>query len=434
MHQVLTIIMAGGKGSRLLVLADRRAKPALPFGGIYRIVDFPLSNAMRSGARHLGIITQYRPYSLTDHVGLGEWWGFNRFGSKAKVLSPYTGEDDSTFYKGNADAVYQNIEFIERFPHVTEVLVLSGDHIYNMDYRPMLALHRDSGAQLTLATQAVPWEDTSRFGLVVADQAGRVTAFQEKPKFNPLSNQASLGIYIFDRQALIDALDADHDDPQSGHDFGGDIIPRLIERTTACQYEFKGYWRDVGTIRSYYDTSMEALDARSGLDLQAWGVRTNHREIPLGSQRPLRLAGGAHVRNSLVSKGSLVEGEVVDSILSPGVHVCPGARLKGCVILHDTLVGKGCVLENAIVDKNCVIEAGARVGDPDLGPEPNRLKPELLDQGTTVVGKGVRLGRGARIGRNCLIYPGTVLNGAGPSTIESGMTCFQQVDGSPRVV
>ena len=189
MNHVLTIIMAGGEGTRLSVLADRRAKPAVPFGGIYRIIDFALSNVMHSGGHHVGIITQYRPYSLVDHVGLGEAWGLSGFGRLAKILSPHTGDKYDNFYRGTADAIFHNIEFIQRFPDASEVLILSADHIYRMDYRPMLALHRNSGAQLTIATQAVPWEDTKRFGIMVCDEGGRIVQFQEKPQSGPLSDQ-----------------------------------------------------------------------------------------------------------------------------------------------------------------------------------------------------------------------------------------------------
>ncbi|HOE97202.1 MAG TPA: sugar phosphate nucleotidyltransferase, partial [Candidatus Sumerlaeota bacterium] len=401
-----------------------RAKPAVPFGGIYRIIDFTLSNAMHSGVTQIGIVTQYRPYSLVDHVGLGEAWGFAGFGRKCKVLAPHTSEEYASFYEGTGDAIFRNIEFIERFSNVSEVLILSGDHIYRMDYRPMLELHRAKGAAVTIATQEVPWEETSRFGLMISDEQGIIRQFQEKPKSHPLSNRASLGIYIFNREALVEYLQRDQEDPDSNHDFGGDIIPRIIYAETACEYPFDGYWRDVGTIQSYYDTSMEALDPESGLELARWGVRTNHQQIPLAHQHPARLARGARVERSIISKGTVIEGEVIDSVLSPGVRVAAGARVHRSILLHNVQVGEGCHLDNVIVDKHGVLERDVRIGDPELGDQVNQHKPELLFTGTSVIGKNSRIGRGVRIGRNCLIFPQVVVEEAPGNTIESGRTIF----------
>lgn len=425
MDKVLAIIMAGGEGTRLSVLANRRAKPAVPFGGIYRIIDFTLSNVMHSGVRNLGIITQYRPYSLADHVGQGEWWGLLGFDRKCKVLSPHTGDKGAAFYVNTADAIYRNIEFIERFPATTEVLILSGDHIYRMDYRPMLEHHRQSGAKLTIATQEVPWEETSRFGIMVTDPAGRITRFQEKPRTDPLSNKASLGIYVFDLKCLLDALRADQAEPESTHDFGADIIPRLIHEVPVYNYDFNGYWRDVGTILSYMETSMEALNAdQSGLDLRGWGLRTNHREIPLADQHPMAIRDGGRIRHSLVGKGSEIAGEVEDSILSPGVRVGRGARIRRSILLHGVHVGDNAVLEDVIMDKHGRVGDNTTVGDRQLGDQPNEFKPHLLDHGITVIGKGARLNPGLRVGRNCLVYPNVTVGPTAGPTIESGKTLF----------
>lgn len=424
MNNVLTIIMAGGEGTRLSILADRRAKPALPFGGIYRIIDFALSNVMHSGGHKVGIITQYRPYSLVDHVGLGEAWGLTGFGRMVKILSPHTGDKFTNFYRGTADAIFRNIEFIERIPEASEVLILSADHIYKMDYRPMLSLHREKGAHLTMATQEVPWEETSRFGIMVHDESGRITQFQEKPKTNPLSNKASLGIYIFNRNFLIKALREDQADPNSSHDFGQDIIPKLIRTADVYNYDFKGYWRDVGTIRSYVETSMEALDPGSGLDLKGWGLRTNQKEIPLNCQFPLRMAPGAKVKRSLISKGVVVEGEVEDSIVSPGVWIGRGAKVRRSILLHQARVEEDCVLEDVIVDKHGVISRGARIGDPTLGDQPNSYVSHLLDHGTTVIGKGAVVPPGVALGRNCMVFPGVKFQKEPGEKIPAGSTFF----------
>lgn len=417
--------MAGGEGTRLSVLADRRAKPAVPFGGIYRIIDFTLSNVMHSGGRCLGVVTQYRPYSLSDHIGVGEWWGLQGFGRKAKCLSPHTGDKNAGFYVNTADAIYHNIEFIERFPAATEVLILSGDHIYKMDYRPMIEQHRRNQAVLTLATQEVPWEETSRFGLMVCDDDNRIIRFQEKPKKDPLSNKASLGIYVFNRAALLEALRIDQLDPASSHDFGKDIIPRMIRTESVYNYDFKGYWRDVGTIKSYMDTSMEALDAETtGLDLQGWGVRTNHREIPLEHQVAARLLPGGSVHHSLLSKGTVIEGDVRDSVISPGVHIGRGAKVHKCILLHHVRVEEDAVLENVIMDKHSVIGKGAHIGDTSLGDEHNRDYPQLLNTGTSVIGKWAYIQPGVTMGCNCLVQPKVWVERSG-KPIQSGTTLFK---------
>ncbi|MCE5228649.1 glucose-1-phosphate adenylyltransferase [bacterium] len=424
MNKVLTIIMAGGEGTRLSVLANRRAKPAVPFGGIYRIIDFTLSNVMHSGARWVGVVTQYRPYSLADHLGLGESWGFSRMGRKLRVLAPHTGEKDSAFYSNTADAVYRNVEFIKRFPECTEVLVLSGDHIYKMDYRPMLEVHRANRSRLTIATQEVPWEETSRFGLMVCDSKDRVIRFQEKPKKNPLSNKASLGIYIFDLPSLIEALQEDQADPDSQHDFGGDIIPRLIDRgEPVYNYSFNGYWRDVGTIPAYMETSMEALDPTSPLDLESWGLRTNVEQIPLNKQHPSHIAAGGSVKRSLVSRGVTIEGDVRESILSPGVRIGRGARVRRAILLHDVVIEDGAVVEDAIIDKHCRIGRGSHVGCPELGDRPNDIRPDLLSNGTVVIGKGAEIEPETRIGRNSLIFPYVETISVG-RIVPAGTTCF----------
>jgi glucose-1-phosphate adenylyltransferase len=287
----------------------------------------------------------------------------------------------------------------------------------------MIEQHRDNNAKLTIATQEVPWEETSRFGIMVTDPRGRITQFQEKPKVDPLSNKASLGIYVFDRDCLLEALREDAIDAESTHDFGGDIIPRLIQSEPVYHYNFADYWRDVGTIPSYVATSMEVLSpATSGLDLGGWGVRTNHNEISLRHQHAVRLMKGSCVQQSLICQGSVVEGEVSESILSPGVHIGRGAIVRRSILLHDVHVGEGTVLEDVIADKHVRIGRGIRIGEAALGDDPNDYRPLLLNQGTTVLGKGAELADGTQLGRNSLVAPYVQV---APGVYPSGATLLE---------
>jgi glucose-1-phosphate adenylyltransferase len=286
--RTVAMILAGGEGSRLSVLSEKRAKPAVPFGGIYRIIDFTMSNVMHSEVPVVGICTQYKPYSLADHVSTGEAWGFARRGRMARVLPPYKGEVDSDWYAGTADAIYQNLEFLARF-HPNLVLVLSGDHVYRMDYRPMIVFHLECKAALTIACQEVPLEEVSRFGIAETDARSRIIGFQEKPKESPRSNLANLGIYVFDTAILADRLRADAHDKKSTHDFGRDVIPSMIASDPCYAYPFSGYWRDVGTYHSYWQAHMDLLDPRSGLEINRWEVCTAAKSLGEGTLVPARI-------------------------------------------------------------------------------------------------------------------------------------------------
>jgi glucose-1-phosphate adenylyltransferase len=399
-QHTVTMILAGGQGSRLATLSESRAKPAVPFAGRYRIIDFTLSNAMHSALPYVGILTQYRPYSLMDHLSQGEAWGYSGRGRMAAVLPPYRGQTDASWYEGTADAVYQNLGFIDRFD-CDDVVVLSGDHIYRMDYRPMIAFHRERGADLTIACQPVAWEETSRFGVMKPNAEGRIVDFQEKPKSDPVSNLASLGIYVFDRAALTMRLCEDAGRLDSTHDFGNDVIPLMIREDRVFCHEFTDYWRDVGTVHSYWQANMEALEPDSGLDLGAWDVRTNVRSGLSVTHRPVRIMPNGSVKDSLVSKGCVIEGEVHHSILSRGVIVREGAHVSNSVILDGCVVGEGATIENVVMDKRVIVGPKAQVGVGEL--RPNASFPELLDSGLTVVGKEARLPAGLTVGRNCFI-------------------------------
>ena len=400
MNDVVVMLLAGGRGTRLNVLAERRAKPAVPFAGNYRIIDFTLTNVMYSGLTRVAVLTQYRPIALSDHISNGAAWDLLGRTRLVRLLPPMQREDKD-WYHGTADAVRQNLDFIRRFAP-KQVLVLSGDHIYSMDYQPMLAEHREKKAGVTLAVMEVPWEEASRFGTVIADADGRVAEFEEKPPA-PRSNLASMGIYVFDTELLLNALESTT--AAEVNDFGKHVIPSLLERTRVQVHRFSGYWRDVGTIGSYWEACMDALNPASGLDLAAWKVRTN-LEIPyMATLPPARIARGAAVYNSLVSRGSHIEGTVINSVLSTGVTVAKGAVVRDSVLLHRVTVEADAQVDRVVADNEAVFGEQCVVGHGQ-SDEPNKRFPEHVTGGITLVGKGARIPKGARVGRNCLVGPG----------------------------
>lgn len=418
---VVAMLLAGGQGSRLSILSQRRAKPAVPFGGIYRIIDFTLSNVMHAKIPYLGILTQYKPYSLMDHIGTGAAWGYVGRRRTAKVLPPYTGEDDYDWYLGTADAIYQNTGFIERF-NSDVTLVLSGDHIYKMDYAAMIKYHIEHDADLTIAMQQVPWEDVSRFGIAKTDSSGRIIDFQEKPKKDPISNIASLGIYAFKTSKLIERLKEDAENKDSSHDFGKDVIPDMMKRDKVFCYLFDGYWRDVGTIKSYWDSNMEALIPGSGLNLQDWNVRTNPTITNMQFITANYIGDSAEISNSLISRGCEINGVVKNSILSTGVKVMKGAHIEGCIVMDECVIGEGCKISESILDKNCNIGNNCIIGYGDNIK--NEKFPHLLDSGITVLGKNVSMPDGIQIGKNCLIYPDSESINFSSKIFPSGTTIF----------
>lgn len=397
---VLTLILAGGEGERLSVLSQVRAKPGVPFGGKYRIIDFALSNVVNSGLTDVAVLTQYAPRSLIDHIGVGRPWDLDRSHGGVALLQPYIGRGRTRdWYRGTADAVLQNLEFIaDRDPEL--VLVLAGDHVYKMDYRPFIDTHRAKGAEVTCAVRTVPLEEAHRFGILETDADGRVTAFVEKPP-NPTSNLVSMGVYVFDWHALREVLSRER------VDFGRDLLPWMVEAgRRVFSYEFKGYWQDVGTVESYWRSSLDLLSDEPGIELNdlGWLIYTRSEERP-----PARIGPHATVTRSMVSHGCVIDGTVEHSILSPGVRIGPEAVIRDSIVMFDTVIGEGAVLDRAIVDKDCRIGAGARIGHgSDL--RPNREEPERLYAGITLVGKRVVTPPRITVGRNCRIDPG-----AGPA-------------------
>ena len=398
--KVVAIVMAGGEGTRLNVLTRKRAKPAVPFAGKYRIIDFTLSNCANSGIFDILVLTQYRPHSLNQHVGIGRPWDLDRsFSGGVQMLQPYRGRDDSDWYAGTADAVFQNLNFLrDRSPDL--VLVLSGDHVYEMNYDHLIAFHQEHGAEGTVCTINVPLEEASRFGIMEVDDQYRVRGFMEKPS-KPKGTLASMGVYLFRMGFLERILKEDAMRTTSSHDFGKDIIPRMVEQGfPVYAFPYTGYWVDVGTIDAYWETHMDLVAHPPALDLtdRSWIIHTRSEERP-----PVRIEAGAVVQDSLITDGSIIAGgaHVERSVLSPGVYVGPNAVVRESIILTDTYIEAGAVVERAVIDKVCVIGHNARVG---------AIVHDAPDLGIVTIGKnthlptGIIVGRGAQIGSD--LHPG----------------------------
>ncbi len=385
--ECIAMLLAGGQGSRLGILTHKIAKPAVPFGGKYRIIDFPLSNCVNSGIDTVGVLTQYQPLELNDYIGNGQPWDLDRADGGVHVLSPYQQIEGTEWYKGTANAIYQNINFIDRYSP-EYVAILSGDHIYKMDYAKMLDFHKKNKAACTIAMLEVPWDEASRFGLMFTDPDGRITAFEEKPK-NPKSNKASMGVYIFTWSKLRKYLIADEENPSSSNDFGKDVIPAMHaaeERLFA--YPFDGYWKDVGTIDSLWEANLDMLNPKANLDLgdASWRIYGKNTALP-----PQYISDSAKVENSMVSAGCEISGEVDYSVLFSNVTVEEGAVVKYSIVMPGTVIKSGAVVQYAMLAENVTVEPGAVIGE---APE----KTENLDAwGVAVIGGGVTVGKNASV-------------------------------------
>ena len=388
--EMIAMLLAGGQGSRLYALTQRLAKPAVPFGGKYRIIDFPLSNCVNSGIDTVGILTQYQPMVLNEYIGNGQPWDLDRLIGGVHVLPPYQKASGSDWYKGTANAIYQNIPFIERY-NPKYVIILSGDQICKQDYSDFLRFHKEKGAEFSVAVMEVPWEEASRFGLMVTDENDKITAFQEKPK-EPKSNLASMGIYIFNWDVLKKYLIEDEADPESENDFGKNIIPAMLTQgEKMAAYRFDGYWKDVGTISSLWEANMEVLDPEhSGIDLfeDDWKIysrnsgKTGHRILDTGV-----------VENSMVTDGCRIAGHVKHSILFSGVSVEEGAEIEDAVVMGGTVIKKGAFVKHCIVAENVVIGENAVVGE----------MPKDGAGSVATIGSGVYIGDGAKVGPAAMI-------------------------------
>lgn len=380
--ECVAMLLAGGQGSRLYTLTEKTAKPAVQFGGKYRIIDFPMSNCVNSGIYTVGVLTQYQPLVLNEYIGNGEPWDLDRAASGVHVLPPYQGKDGADWYKGTANAIYQNMNFIDRYDP-DYVLILSGDHIYKMDYSLMLRQHKETNADCTIAVLDVPLDQASRFGIMTTDDTNRITEFEEKPP-HPKSTKASMGIYIFNRTLLEEYLCRDEADPGSAKDFGKNVIPAMLQNGCAMYaYPFTGYWKDVGTIGSLWEANMDLLgnDPNFKLHDPEWRIYSRNNAEP-----PHLIGDYARVTNSMITEGCEIYGIVENSVLSNGVRVARGAYVKDSVIMSNVTIGEGATVNYSIIDSDAEIGAGAVVGR-------TRSTPDKI----TVIGSGITVKPGADI-------------------------------------
>ena len=411
------MLLAGGQGSRLGVLTAKVAKPAVAFGGKYRIIDFPLSNCINSGIDTVGVLTQYQPLRLNTHIGIGIPWDLDRNFGGVTILPPYEKSDNSEWYTGTANAIYQNLDYMETF-HPEYVLILSGDHIYKMDYEVMLDYHKENQADVTIAAMPVPKEEASRFGIVVTDQEGKISEFQEKPP-EPKSNLASMGIYIFSWKVLKEALIALENVP--GCDFGKHIIPYCHDRGQRLfAYEYNGYWKDVGTLGSYWEANMELIDIIPEFNLyeEYWKIYTNSGILP-----PQYISGQAVVDRSIVGNGTEIYGEVRNSVVGSGVTIGRGTVVRDSIVMKDVTIGDGCVIDKSIIAENCEIGSNVTFG---IGSDvPNRMKPAVYSFGLVTVGENSVIPAGIQVGKNTAISGVTVREDYPNGVLESGETLIK---------
>ena len=411
--EMIAMLLAGGQGSRLGVLTSKMAQPAVAFGGKYRIIDFPLSNCINSGIDTVGVLTQYQPLRLNTHIGIGIPWDLDRNVGGVTVLPPYEKSTNSEWYTGTANAIYQNLEYMEQY-NPDYVLILSGDHIYKMDYKIMLDYHKANNADITIAAMPVPIEEAKRFGIVVTDDDNRITEFEEKPE-NPKSNLASMGIYIFSWKVLKNALIALKD--QNECDFGKHVIPYCFENNKRLfAYEYNGYWKDVGTLNSYWEANMELIDIIPVFNLyeEFWKIYTRTDAIP-----PQYISSDAFIEKSIIGDGSEIYGKVYNSVIGSGVVIEEGAVVRDSIIMQDTVIGKNTSVEKAIIAEEVVIGDNVEIG---VGEEAeNVLKPKIYNSGLVTIGECTVIPDGVKIGKNTAVsgetkpedYPNGELVGGG---------------------
>lgn len=411
------MLLAGGQGSRLGVLTEKVAKPAVAFGGKYRIIDFPLSNCINSGIDTVGVLTQYQPLRLNAHIGIGVPWDLDRNFGGVSVLSPYEKSTSSDWYSGTANAIYQNVEYIDSY-NPEYVLILSGDHIYKMDYEVMLDFHKENNADVTLAAMPVPIEEANRFGIVITDDKNCIQDFEEKPE-NPRSNLASMGIYIFTWSVLRDALLKKKDEPNC--DFGKHIIPYCHEQGKRLfAYEYNGYWKDVGTLGSYWEANMELLDIIPDFNLyeEFWKIYTNS-----GTLTPQYISEDAVIEKSIICNGGEVYGEVHNSVIGSGVIIGKGSVVRDSIIMKDTVIGEGCVIDKSIIAEEVQIGDNVTLG---IGSDvPNKNKPHIYSFGLVTIGERSVIPADVQIGKNTAVSGVTVKEDYVNGVLESGETLIK---------
>ena len=417
--EMIAMLLAGGQGSRLGVLTSKVAKPAVAFGGKYRIIDFPLSNCINSGIDTVGVLTQYQPLRLNTHIGIGIPWDLDRNVGGVSVLPPYEKSQNSEWYTGTANAIYQNLEYMEQY-HPEYVLILSGDHIYKMDYKIMLDYHKANNADITIAAMPVPIEEASRFGVVVTDNDNKITEFEEKPE-HPKSNLASMGIYIFSWKVLKDALIKLKD--QQECDFGKHVIPYCFNNNKRIfAYEYNGYWKDVGTLGSYWEANMELIDIIPEFNLyeEFWKIYTKSDALP-----PLYVSEDGFIERSIVCGNSTIEGTVTGSVIGAGVTIGKGAVVRDSIIMKDTVIGPGCTVDKSIIAEEVVIGENCKLG---VGENiPNKVNPKVYSYGLVTIGEKTEIPANVQIGLNTAIsgkteeadYPDGIL-ASGETLIKAG--------------
>ena len=417
--EMIAMLLAGGQGSRLGILTAKVAKPAVAFGGKYRIIDFPLSNCINSGVDTVGVLTQYQPLRLNTHIGIGIPWDLDRNIGGVTVLPPYEKSANSEWYTGTANAIYQNIDYMDSF-NPEYVLILSGDHIYKMDYEVMLDFHKQNGAEVTLAAMPVPLEEAKRFGIVITDENRKIVDFEEKPA-NPRSNLASMGIYIFNWKTLKEALLAKADQPNL--DFGKHIIPYCHEKGAPLYaYEYNGYWKDVGTLHSYWEANMELIDIVPVFNLYEdyWKIYTKSDKLP-----PQYMSADSVVERCLIGEGSVICGKVYNSIIGCGVTIEEGTVVRDSIIMNDTTIGKNCEINKGIIAENVIIGNDVKLG---VGEEiDNDTAPHIYNHGLVTIGEKTMVPNGVSVGKNSVVsgnttvadYPDMYL-GSGKTLIKAG--------------
>ena len=415
--EMIAMLLAGGQGSRLGVLTSKVAKPAVAFGGKYRIIDFPLSNCINSGVDTVGVLTQYQPLRLNSHIGIGIPWDLDRNIGGVTVLPPYEKSTNSEWYTGTANAIYQNIEYMESF-NPEYVLILSGDHIYKMDYEVMLDFHKENGAEVTIAVMPVPMEEASRFGIMITDENRRITEFEEKPE-NPRSNLASMGIYIFNWKTLREALIAMAEQPAL--DFGKHVIPYCHEKGAPLYaYEFNGYWKDVGTLSSYWEANMELIDIVPEFNLyeEYWKIYTKSDILP-----PQYISSESVVERSIIGEGTEVYGEVYNSVVGCGVTIGKGTVIRDSIIMNNTQIGDGCVFDKAIIAENVTIGDKVTLGAGEEAQ--NETAPHIYNHGITTIGEKSVIPDGVTIGKNSVVFGVTCAADYDKQSLASGKTLIK---------